>query len=106
MKIRKDMLKSALDEYTDELFNNFDFNITNITNKVISKLAINKYMDSIADMLKDNEGFIDVDMLETTIMPEIKRLGVIEIPAIGTKYRFREDDFIILFNKIKEKANG
>lgn len=106
MKIRKDMLKSALDEYTDELFNNFDFNITNITNKVISKLAINKYMDSIADMLKDNEGLIDVDMLETTIMPEIKRLGVIEIPAIGTKYRFREDDFIILFNKIKEKANG
>ena len=106
MKIRKDMLKSALDEYTDELFNNFDFNITNITNKVISKLAINKYMDSIADMLKDNEGLIDIDMLETTIMPEIKRLGVIEIPAIGTKYRFREDDFIILFNKIKEKANG
>lgn len=106
MKIRKDMLKSALDEYTDELFNNFDFNITNITNKVISKLAINKYIDSIADMLKDNEGLIDVDMLETTIMPEIKRLGVIEIPAIGTKYRFREDDFIILFNKIKEKANG
>ena len=50
MKIRKEMLKSALDEYTDELFNNFDFNITNITNKVISKLAINKYMDSIADV--------------------------------------------------------
>ncbi|MBR3490250.1 MAG: hypothetical protein IKH36_02045 [Bacilli bacterium] len=106
MKIRKDMLKSALDEYTDELFNNFDFNITNITNKVISKLTINKYIDSIADMLKDNEGLIDIDMLESTIMPEIKRLGVIEIPAIGTKYRFREDDFIILFNKIKEKANG
>lgn len=106
MKIRKEMLKSALDEYTDELFNNFDFNITNITNKVIIKLAINKYIDSIADMLKDSDGLIDIDMLESTIMPEVKRLGLIEIPAIGTKYRFKEDDFIILFNKIKEKANG
>lgn len=106
MKIRKEMLKSALEEYTDELFNQFDFNITNITNKIISKLAINKYMDSIADMLKDSEGFINVDDLENTIMPEIKRLGIIEIPGIGTKYRFKEDDFIILFNKIKEKANG
>ena len=61
MKIRKEMLKSALDEYTDEVFNNFDFNITNIVNKVISKLAINKYMDTIADMLKDSDGLIDID---------------------------------------------
>ena len=106
MKIRKELLKSALEDYTDELFNQFDFNITNITNKIISKLAINKYMDSIADMLKDNEDLINVDDLENTIMPEVRRLGIIEIPGIGTKYRFKEDDFIILFNKIKEKANG
>lgn len=106
MKIRKELLKSALEDYTDELFNQFDFNITNITNKIISKLAINKYMDSIVDMLKDNEGLINIDDLENTIMPEVRRLGIIEIPGIGTKYRFKEDDFIILFNKIKEKANG
>ena len=57
-------------------------------------------------MLKDSDGLIDIDLLESTIMPEVRRLGLIEIPAIGTKYRFKEDDFIILFNKIKEKANG
>lgn len=106
MKIRKELLKSALEDYTDELFNQFDFNITNITNKIISKLAINRYMDSIADMLKDADGLINIDELENTIMPEVRRLGIIEIPGIGTKYRFKEDDFIILFNKIKEKANG
>ena len=106
MKIRKENLKSALEEYIDETFNGFDFNITNVTNKIISKLAVNKYIHTIADMLKDNEGLIDIDELENAIMPEIKRLGVIEIPGIGTKYRLREDDFHILFNKIKEKANG
>lgn len=106
MKIRKDMLKTALEEYVDETFNNFDFNITNVTNKIISKLAINKYIHTIADMLKDEDGMINVDELEATIMPEIRRLGLIEIPGIGTKYRLREDDFVILFNKIKEKANG
>lgn len=106
MKIRKDMLKAALEEYVDETFNNFDFNITNVTNKIISKLAINKYIHTIADMLKDEDGMINVDELEATIMPEIRRLGLIEIPGIGTKYRLREDDFVILFNKIKEKANG
>lgn len=106
MKIRKEMLKSALEQYTDEVFNNFEFNITNITNKIISKLAINRYMDSIANMLVDDQGMINVDELEATIMPEVRRLGIIEIPAIGTKYRFKEDDFIILFNKIKENANA
>lgn len=106
MKIRKENLKSALEEYVDETFNGFDFNIANVTNKIISKLAINKYIHTIADMLKDDEGLIDVDELENTIMPEIKRLGVIEIPGVGAKYRLREDDFHILFNKIKEKANG
>ena len=106
MKIRKENLKLALEEYIDETFNGFDFNITNVTNKIISKLSINKYIHTIADMLKDNEGLIDIDELENAIMPEIKRLGVIEIPGIGTKYRLREDDFHILFNKIKEKANG
>lgn len=106
MKIRKEMLKSALEQYTDELFNNFEFNITNITNKIISKLAINRYMDSIANMLVDENGLINVDELESTIMPEVRRLGIIEIPGIGTKYRFKEDDFIILFNKIKENANA
>ena len=106
MKIRKEMLKSALEQYTDEVFNNFEFNITNITNKIISKLAINRYMDSIANMLVDDQGMINVDELEAIIMPEVRRLGIIEIPAIGTKYRFKEDDFIILFNKIKENANA
>ena len=106
MKIRKEMLKSALEEYVDEIFNTFDFNITNITNKVISKLAINKYIGTIGDMLKDDEGFINVDELEATVMPEIRRLGIVEIPAIGTKYRLREDDFNILFNKIKEQTNA
>ena len=106
MKIRKEMLKSALEEYVDETFNNFDFNITNVTNKLISKLAINKYIHTIADMLKDEDGMINVDELEATIMPEIKRLGIIEIPGLGTKYRLREEDFIVLFNKIKEKSNA
>lgn len=44
---------------------------------------------------------IDVDFLEQTVLEEVKKLGSIMIPAIGTSYKLNEQDVQNLFAKIR-----
>lgn len=105
MKIRADMLDSALSEYIDELFNTFQFNAINVLNKIGAKVKAKQMIKPLVDTLGDADGKIDVLMLEELAMPEIRKLGNVDIPAMGTKYIFKESDFINFFNKLKEKSN-
>lgn len=105
MKIRPDMLNLAISEYIDEVFNNFQFNTINVINKIGAKFKAQQMVAPVVQMLGDENGLIDVVKLEEYAMPEFKKLGVVEVPALGTKYTFKEQDFINFFNKLKEKAN-
>ena len=95
----------AMSEYLDEVFNSFQFNTINVINKIGAKFKLEQMMTPVVNMLGDDKGMIDVVKLEEYAMPELKKLGMVEIPAIGTRYTFKEQDFINFFNKLKEKAN-
>lgn len=105
MKIREDMMLSAVEDYIEEIFGGFKFNTINALNKIGVTLAARKAVKKFCALVGDENGVVDVDELEGVVMPEVRKLGVVEIPAIGTKYTFNENDFIKLFAKIKEKAN-
>lgn len=105
MKIRPDMLNIAISEYIDEVFNSFQFNTINVINKIGAKFKAQQMIAPIVQMLGDENGLIDIVKLEEYAMPELKKLGSIEVPAMGTKYTFKESDFINFFNKLKEKSN-
>lgn len=105
MKIRADMLDSAINEYIDEVFNGLQFNTVNVLNKIGAKIKAKQFIKPIVDALGDEKGMIDITMLEDMAMPELRKLGSIEVPAMGTKYTFKESDFINFFNKLKEKSN-
>jgi hypothetical protein len=104
MNIREDVFMNVMDEYIDETFNGFSFNAVNVLNKIGAKLVFRNFVKKFSNLISDN-GMINIESIENIILPEIQKLGVIEIPAIGTKYTFNENDFIKLFAKMKGKAN-
>lgn len=104
MKIREDMLMSVVDEYIDEVFNGFTFNTINVLNKIGAKLKAKQAICAICKMIGDDQHILDIDQIESVVMPEVRKLGVIEVPGIGTKYTFNENDFIKLFAKMKERG--
>ena len=56
--------------------------------------------------LFDQEGNLNVEDLEALLMPEVKKLGLIEISGINKRYSFKEDDFLRLFAQIKSRSTN
>lgn len=105
MKIKSDDLRSALNEYIDEVFAGFTQDWWNTGNKLGAKILLGYQLDKYLPMFSNKEGLIDITHVEEYAMPEIRKLGVVEVPGIGKNYTFNENDFLRLFAKIKEKAH-
>ena len=106
MKIRLEMLKSVLEDYVDEVFNGFKQDLANMINRVGAKMRLGQLITDYGEMVADEQGTINVDKLEEYIMPEIRKLGVIEINGVGKKFSFNENDVLKLFAKIRERSTN
>lgn len=106
MKIRLETLKSVLEDYIDETFNGFKQDLANMMNRVGAKMRLGQMITDYGDMVADAQGYINVTDLENYVMPEVRKLGIIEISGIGKKFSFNENDVIKLLSKIKEKSTN
>ena len=104
MKIRAELLKSALEDYIDEVFNGFHQDLVNMINRIGAKMKVGQMITDYGSTIADSEGYINVSDLENYVMPEVKKLGIIEVNGVGKKFSFNENDIIKLFAKIKEKS--
>lgn len=105
MKIKEDALRSALNEYIDEVFAGLSQDWWNVGNKLGAKIILGRQLDKYLPMFKDSDGYIDLTNVEEYTMPEIRKMGVLDVPGIGKNYSFNENDFLRLFAKLKGKAN-
>ena len=104
MKIRLELLKSVIEDYIDETFNGFKQDLANMMNRVGAKMRLGQMITDYGDTMTDSQGMIDVTALENYVLPEVRKLGIIEVAGIGKKFTFNENDVIKLFSKIKEKS--
>lgn len=104
MKIRTELLKSVLEDYIDEVFNGFKQDLANMINRVGAKMKLGQMITDYSGTIADAEGYINISELENYVMPEVKKLGIIEINGVGKRFSFNENDVIKLFAKIKEKC--
>lgn len=104
MDIRSDLVKSAVLEYIDETFANMEFNISNAGSLVIAKIFVDKHYDQFAKLLADENGNIPISLFEQYASDAMNKLKVVEIPKLGGKLLFKQEDFIKLMNKIKSKG--
>lgn len=105
MKIKAETLKSVLLDYVDTLFAGFTQDWGNMLNKVAVKMLISNRFKDLAPLF-DQEGNLNVEDLEALLMPEVKKLGLIEISGINKRYSFKEDDFLRLFAQIKSRSTN
>lgn len=103
MKIRNDLAKSVVMDFVSETFSSFEFSPKNILNMVGAKMIVHNNFDRIIGIVSQ-DGYIDIDALETIVVPEVDKLGKFEMPAVGTKYIFDSNDVKRLINKLKERA--
>lgn len=75
------------------------------TNAIAVKMYVHNKLGNQLSMLADEKGMIDVDFLEDITKEEMKKLGSIIIPAIGTSYKLNEVDVHNLFAKIREMGD-
>lgn len=72
------------------------------------QILITLLLDSnLHNMLKpflDEDSSLDIDKVQEYLMPEIKKLKTVVIPAGPTRYKLDEADFQKLFAKIKQNA--
>lgn len=104
MKIRLEVLKSVLEDYVDEVFDGFKQDLANMMNRVGAKMRLGQMITDYGDTMADAQGHVDVTALENYVMPEVRKLGIIEVAGIGKKFTFNEGDVIKLFSRIKEKS--
>ena len=105
MRIKESDLRSVLNEYIDEVFAGFTQDWWNVGNKLGAKIILGRQLDKYLPMFTDPDGYIDLTNVEEYTMPEIRKMGVLDIPGIGKNYSFNENDFLRLFAKLKGKAN-
>lgn len=105
MEIRKELVKNAVMEYVEETFANMEFNLSNMGSLVVAKIFVDRNLDTYLDMLSDSQGNVPVDLIEKYGGEAIRKLKMVEIPKIGGKLLFKEEDFMKLMNKIKSKGN-
>lgn len=103
MKIRNDIAKSVVMDFVSETFSSFEFSPKNILNMVGAKMIVHNNFDKVVGVVSQ-DGYIDIEALETIVVPEIEKLGKFEMPAVGTKYIFDSNDVKRLINKLKERA--
>lgn len=103
MKIRNDLAKSVVMDFVSETFSNFEFSPKNILNMVGAKMIVHNNFDRVIGIVSQ-DGYIDIDALETIVVPEMEKLGKFEMPGVGTKYIFDSNDVKRLINKLKERA--
>lgn len=104
MKIRNDALRSVLNEYIDEVFAGFAQDWWNLGNKLGAKILLGRQLDKYLPMFTDKDGYVDLTNVEDYAMPEIRKMGVLDVPGLGKNYTFNENDFLRLFAKLREKA--
>lgn len=104
MKIRIELLKTALEDYIDEVFNGFNQDLANMINRVGAKMKLGQMVTEYGTTLADAEGFINISELENYVMPEVRKLGIIEVNGVGKRFSFNESDVTRLFSRIKEKC--
>lgn len=105
MRIRESDLRSVLNEYIDEVFAGFTQDWWNIGNKLGAKILLGRQLDKYLPMFTDKDGYVDLSNVEEYTLPEIRRMGVLDVPGLGKNYSFNENDFLRLFAKIREKSN-
>ena len=104
LKIRTELLKTALEDYIDEVFNGFNQDLANMINRVGAKMKLGQLVSDYGRTLADADGNINISELENYVMPEVRKLGIIEINGVGKRFSFNETDVTRLFSKIKEKC--
>jgi hypothetical protein len=105
MRIKESDLRSVLNEYIDEVFAGLAQDWWNVGNKLGAKIILGRQLDKYLPMFTDKDGYIDLTNVEEYTMPEIRKMGVLDVPGIGKNYSFNENDFLRLFAKLKGKAN-
>jgi hypothetical protein len=105
MKIKSEALKEVLMNYVEGLFAQFSQGWENMINKVAVKMLISNRFNELAPLF-DKDGNMNVDDLEAFLLPEVKKLGVIEIKGLNKQFNFKEDDFIKLFAQIKSRSTN
>ncbi len=105
MRIKESDLRSVLNEYIDEVFAGLAQDWWNVGNKLGAKIILGRQLDKYLPMFTDQDGYIDLTNVEEYTMPEIRKMGVLDVPGIGKNYSFNENDFLRLFAKLKGKAN-
>lgn len=105
MRIKSDALKTVLLDYVEDLFAQFTQGWENMMNKVIVKMLISNRFKDLAPLF-DQEGYMNVEDLEAFLLPEVKKLGIIEVNGINKRYSFKEDDFLRLFAQIKARSTN
>lgn len=103
MKVRNELVKSALMDYISETFATFDFSMANVASMVAAKMFVHNNFDKVLPVISDG-AFVDVDALESIVMPEIERIGKFEVPGLGTKYSFSAEDIKKLIGRIKQRG--
>ncbi len=99
--ITKENLQNAVNSYVDDVFNTFEFNMANAMKKIGVKFLVSTKFDMV-DMFLNEQGMLDVSKLEAIALPEVEKLGKIDLAGI----KFNLDDARDLFRKIKEYDNG
>lgn len=104
MDIRVEQAKSAVMEYIEETFSGLEFNMSNVGSLMFAKIMVDRKFDGIVSLITDESGLISVDLLEKYGSEAMSKLGAIEIPKLGGKLLFRQDDFVRLISKLKSKG--
>ena len=98
--ITKENLATAVTSYVNELFNEFTFSTTTALQKIGVLYMLKTKFDMVDMFMVD--GMIDIKALEEIALPEVEKLGKINIAGINLD----KSDFVKLFNKIKEYDNA
>lgn len=105
MEVRTEVFIQAINQFINDMFAKTELNLKNATNAIAVKMYVHNKLGNQLSILADEKGMIDVDFLEDITKEEMKKLGSIIIPAIGTSYKLNEVDVHNLFAKIREMGD-
>ncbi len=100
--ITKENLRNAVDEFVDNMFQSVPEKGWGLyVQRGLASYMIEMNFDMV-DAFLDKDGFINVDMLEKSVLPQLNKVGVIQVGA----FTLRNDDFTNFFNTIRKFDNG
>ena len=101
MEVRSEVLQEAMKQFVDDMFSKTELNLRNAVNAIGAKVMMHNKVGQFLPLLENEKGMIDIDFLEKTVNEEVKKMGSIIIPAIGTTYKLNEQDVQNLFAKAR-----